>query len=113
MPTNTNCMLTKVRNMSGKTATFGFLPPHGKRLTSGEEYTFFGSPETLLGAITKKRQREAFLQALKDEVLVIVSTPAVHVYDETKDVTKVLGVNNGTVTAGDPCWGTYSSSIAG
>lgn len=36
---NTTCLETKVRNMTGKKATFGFLPPHGKTLAAGEEYT--------------------------------------------------------------------------
>jgi hypothetical protein len=110
---DSNCLQTKVRNMSGKEAFFGFLPPHGKRLSSGEEYTFFGSPEALLASVTKKRQRTAMQNALVSGKVVIVSTPAVHAYDATRDVTKTIGVTNGSVTVSDPCWGDYSSSIGG
>ena len=108
---DTNCLQTKVRNMSGNEAFFGFLPPHGKRLASGEEYTFFGSPEALLASVTKKRQRTALQNALTTGKVVLVSTPAVHAYDATLDVTKILGVTNGSVTVSEPCWGAYSSSI--
>ena len=45
---DTTCLDTKVRNMTGATTTFGFLPPHGKTLTAGQEYTFFGSLPSLL-----------------------------------------------------------------
>lgn len=108
---DSNCTLTKVRNMSGGEAFFGFLPPHGKRLKSAEEYTFFGSPETLLASITKKRHRTALQSALTTGKLVIVSTPSVIAYDATLDVSKAIGVTNGSVVAVDPCWGAYSSSI--
>jgi hypothetical protein len=106
-----NCTQTKVRNMSGGEAFFGFLPPHGKRLASGEEYSYFGSPETLFASVTKKRHRTALQNALVDGKIVIVSTPSVIAYDETKDVSKAIGVSNNSVVASDPCWGAYSSSI--
>ena len=108
---NTDCMETKVRNMSGSEAFFGFLPPHGKRLASGEEYTYFGSPETLYASITKKRHRTALQSALTAGKLVIVATPSPIAYDATLDVSKAIGVTNGSVTVSDPCWGAYSSSI--
>lgn len=107
---DTNCFKTKVRNMTGKSAVFGFLPPHGKRLAAGEEYTFFGSPSSLAAAITRKRHRQAFEDALQNGDLVVVYTPAAHVYDADLDVTKTLGVTNGSVVANEPCWGEYSSS---
>ena len=106
-----NCTETKVRNMSGGEAFFGFLPPHGKRLASGEEYSYFGSPETLYASITKKRHRTALQSALTDGKIVIVSTPSAIAYDETLDVSKAIGVTNGSVVAIDACWGAYSSSI--
>lgn len=108
---DTNCMQTKVRNMSGAEAFFGFLPPHGKRLASGEEYTYFGSPDTLYASITKKRHRTALQNALTDGKIVIVSTPSPIAYDATLDVSKAIGVNNGSASVSDPCWGAYSSSI--
>lgn len=108
---NTTCLETKVRNMTGVTATFGFLPPHGKTLTAGQEYTFFGSLPALLQAITSKRKRTAFQNALQNGDIVVVSSPTPFLYDATLDVTKTIKVDNGSVSAADPCGVAYSSSI--
>ena len=105
------CLETKVRNMSGKAAVFGFLPPHGKKLQAGGEYVFFGSATGLLQAITSKRKKEAFVKAVKAGKLVVVSTPAPLFYDEVLDVTKTIKVANNAISTADPCGITYSSSI--
>jgi hypothetical protein len=97
--------------MSGKAAVFGFLPPHGKKLAAGDEYTFFGSMTGLLQAITSKRKREAFIAAVKSGDIVVVSTPSPLFYDETLDVTKTIKVANNSISTADPCGITYSSSI--
>lgn len=108
---STTCIETKVRNMSGKTAFFGFLYPHGKKLTAGQEYTFFGSIESSLSKVTSKRKRDAFKRAIDSGKLVIVSSPSPFIYDAELDVTKSVGINNGSVTIIDPCGLAYSSSI--
>jgi hypothetical protein len=97
--------------MSGKAAVFGFLPPHGKKLAAGDEYTFFGSMTGLLQAITSKRKREAFIAAVKSGDIVVVSTPSPLFYDETLDVTKTIKVANNSISTADPCGIAYSSSI--
>lgn len=107
------CFETKVRNMTGRTAVFGFLPPHGKRLEAGEEYSFFGDFAALMSAIGSQRKRESFKTAIVAGDIAVVTTPAQHYYDETLDVTKVIDVDNGAVSVADPCWGAYSSSIDG
>ena len=108
---DTTCLDTKVRNMTGKTATFGFLPPHGKSLTAGEEYTFFGSLPSLLQSITSKRKRDSLSDAIKTGKLAVVSSPTPFLYDVTLDVTKTIKVNNGSLAVTDPCGVAYSSSI--
>ena len=114
-PTQAICHQTKVRNMTGKTAFFGFLPVRGKRLAPGEEYVFNGDLRQFYAGVTKGRHRKALLAAITgpDPALVIVSTPSQHVYDDTLDVTKILTVVNGSVTTANPCGGAYSSSIDG
>lgn len=102
---------TTVRNMSGRTRVFSFLPPHGKTLADGEEYSFPGRLSDYYTAPAKQWQYLKALEAISPTNLAIVKEPAVHCYDATKDVTKVLGVDNATVTAADPSWGAYSSSI--
>ncbi len=108
---DTTCLDTKVRNMTGATTTFGFLPPHGKTLTAGQEYTFFGSFPSLLQSITSKRKRTAFQNALQSGDIVVVSSPTPFLYDATLDVTKTIKVDNGSVSAANPCGVAYSSSI--
>lgn len=102
---------TKVRNMSGKEAFFGFLGPRGKRLAAGEEYTEDGDLRQKFAGRTQGRQRKALLAALSNGDLAIVSSPPPLFYDETLDVTKTIKVDNNTVSATDPSWGAYSSSV--
>lgn len=105
---------TKVRNTSGKTLAFSYLPPHGKSLADGEEATFDGDLLALLSSNPRfKRKLAAFKADLASGRLALVNTPAPHAFDATLDITKVIGVDNGAVVATNPSWGTYSSSIGG
>ena len=109
---NIDCVNTKVRNMSGKAAVFGFLPPHGKKLEAGEEYTFFGSVESLLSKVTSGRKRAGFTAAVQSGDLVVVSGPTPILYDATLDVSKTIALENGSLTVTDPFGVPYSSSAA-
>lgn len=109
---NIDCINTKVRNMSGHSAVFGFLPPHGKKLEAGEEYTFFGSVENLLSRITSGRKRAGFTAAVQSGDLVVVSGPTPILYDATLDVSKTIQLADGTFSPVDPFGVPYSSSAA-
>jgi len=109
---NIDCINTTVRNMSGHSAVFGFLPPHGKKLEAGEEYTFFGSVENLLSRITSGRKRAGFTAAVQSGDLVVVSGPTPILYDATLDVSKTIQLANGTFSPVDPFGVPYSSSAA-
>lgn len=102
---------TTVRNMTGREAFFGFLGPRGKRLAAGEEFLIDGDPRQNFSGVTQGRKRRALLAALAAGNLVIVKTPSPLFYDATLDVTKKLKVDNNTVSADDPSWGAYSSSV--
>jgi len=62
----TNQFSTIVRNTSGSTMTFSFLPPHGRTLTAGQEYSFAGDIQTRLGTGGRinKRKFDAFKAAI-------------------------------------------------
>jgi hypothetical protein len=106
----TACLCTTVRNVDSKEHFFGFLPPHGRRLAAGEELSFPGDIfQHIFRYTPNQRARRSLEAALRDGVMVIVNTPAVHVYDETLDNTKVLVLNAGSLAVADPCWGSYSS----
>ena len=38
-----NCLYSTVKNISGGSLKFGFLPPHGRELAAAGELTIFGN----------------------------------------------------------------------
>lgn len=106
------CLVSTVKNTSGVTKRFGFLPPHGKQLAADEEYTVFGN---ILEAVnrgvraTSARHREALETALENGDLTIVHTPAPVLEDQTTGDSKVLQLDNGSLAAVDPCWESSAS----
>ncbi len=107
----TASLTTTVRNITSRTLTFGCLP-RSKRLGPGDEYTIDGDLVAALGG--NKRKLQALHRALHvDRTLAIVKSPNVHLYDATRDETKVLSLDNGTLSVANPSWGAYSSSMDG
>lgn len=114
------CLYTTVRNVSLTEKFFGFLPPHGRRMACGDELTVWGDIQTWQSRFTPNTRHQRGLEhALVgqtkfgrtiNQALVIVSTPAVHLYDATLDVTKIIELDNSILDDVDPCWGAYSSS---
>lgn len=116
VPTTAECLYSTVRNVATTTRFFGFLPPHGRRLACGEEVTVFGNIQAWLQRFTPNdRAKRSLQEALtptdgSSRSLVIVNTPAVHLFDATLDITRILVLDNGSFATADPCWGQYSSS---
>ena len=111
----TECLYSTVRNISSAEKFFGFLPPHGRRLACGEELSIWGDIQHYLARYTPNdRGRRSLEEALAGDtpVMVLVKSPAPHLFDETLDETQILTLDNGTFVAADPCWGAYSSSAA-
>lgn len=109
---STTCLKTKVRNATGKTSYFGFLPPHGKNLDAGETYEFYGTFDTIFSKPTLRRQRDALVESLENGDLQIVNTPSPIMYDATHDEAKVLQSAGGTVTGVDVCYANASVSLS-
>lgn len=110
IPDATLCLYTTLRNTSGAAMYFGFLPPHGRTLDDGEEISVFGDVTSLFrGQPANNRAKRSFEAALDAGNLAIIKTPAVHLYDETLDQTKMLTLDNDSFAVADPCWGSYSS----
>ena len=117
MAINTNCLLTTVKNVSGGSKKFGFLPPHGRELANNEEYTFLGDPVNAVvrgERVSSKRQLDALTASLEAEDLDIISTPSPVLYDETNDSSHILKLEGGALFAVDGCWidPAVSSSVA-
>lgn len=107
---NTDCLYTTVKNVSGKERVFGFLGERGKRLLANETFTQRGDLVAKLGAQTSARRFKALERSLLAGSLEIVKTPAVHLYDDTDDVVRMLVLDNGVLGFADPCWASSGSS---
>lgn len=85
---------TTVRNVSGKTLPFSFLP-RGKALANNAEVTFLGSIDQHL---TNRRKRTSFENAIKNSLIIVTAGPA-----EAQVI--LCAVDNTTVLAkGDMVW---------
>lgn len=110
---NMECLYSTVKNVSGKAKTFGFLPPHGRKLAANEEFTAFGDIRQAIASLREggrnaaQRDIVAFEAAVERGDLEIVSTPSPVLEDGTTGASKMLSLDNGTLATADPCW--YSS----
>ena len=113
MTMDTSCLYSTVKNASGGTRTFGFLPPHGRTLANNEEFTVFGDIRHSLGGnqgrerSVQRRAHIAFEAAVESGELEIINTPSMIIKDVDDDSSKMIQVDNGALSAVDPCW--YSS----
>jgi hypothetical protein len=104
----TTCLQTKIRNTSGAEKSFSFIPPHGRRLTAGEEVSIDGD---IWDKLKTKRALDALKAAIDRGDIVLVESPFERHYDATLDKVSVISIDNDTVAAADPCEGAWSSSI--
>jgi hypothetical protein len=105
MPTTSSDLYTTVKNVSGKTLTFGFLGAHGKTLANNATYTVPGDLVTKLGAQRSQRKFKALERALTNNLLDIVKSPSVYLLSETGSVTKELAMNSGSqLGTSNPSW---------
>lgn len=107
---DTSCLYSTVKNISGGTMVFGFLPPHGRELANNEEFTVFGDIRGMLGGnagaepAVHRRSQIAFEAAIEAGYLEVLSTPASIYFDVTGDAPKIIKVDDGAVEVADPCW---------
>lgn len=118
MAQDTDCLVSTIKNTSGGTLRLSCLPPHGRTLTSNEEYTVDGDIIAAIRAkfggdyAASKRAVDAFTALLRDGSLELIKTPAPILYDPTLDKTQQLKLDNGVLYSADPCWLATSSSYA-
>lgn len=106
----TNCLYSTVKNTSGGSRVFSFLPPHGRTLANNEELTLFGDIRAAVGGnqgaeySVRRRGMAGLEAAIASGDLQILETPAQLLVDTVTGATKMLAINNGTVNDVDPCW---------
>lgn len=102
------CLYSTVRNKSGVAKTFGFLPPHGRKLAHGEEFNVFGQITQAVIRFERTEGRRniiAFETALQRGDIEILETPNVILRDENNpDTIKMLIMRGTTLGIADPCW---------
>jgi hypothetical protein len=100
------CLQTVVQNTSGHERSFGYLPPHGKRLGVDEIVEIDGNLFDRINARggPAKRMMDSLKRDIANGVIKIISTPGALVQDATTGNTKILGLDNSVVTVNDPCW---------
>lgn len=108
MPLDTSCLYSTVRNTSGTEKTFGFLPPHGRKLAANEEFTVFGDIKQAIIPFERagaRRNITAFEAALRRGDIEIINTPGVILEDDSNPgSTLMLRLRNGTLGTTSPCW---------
>ena len=102
------CLYSTVKNISGGTLKFGFLPPHGRELADDGTFTVFGN---VLDAVangfdraTSQRSVKALENAIDNQKLEISNTPAPILQDATLADGFMIVLDNGTLSVDDPCW---------
>ncbi len=115
MSQHLGCLNTVVRNISGTSRFYAYLPPHGRRLADGEEMSI---PGNLLPWMNKSnvnmRHLRGFAADLEDCRIAILQSPEQHVHvtgeagdlDVRRTVTihRDPSTNEDVVVAVEPCW---------
>lgn len=115
MPLDTTCLYSTVKCKVVGGRTFGFLPPHGRRLAYNEELVVFGDIKQAVIKFERTEARRsiiAFERALQRGDLEIVNTPNVILTDDANPgaQSQMLRLHNGTLGVIDPCWRTSTSN---
>lgn len=107
-----SCLFSTVKNTSGGSRVFGFLPPHGVQLAADEAYTVFGNILEAIGRgdrPTDERQRQALQNAVDAGDIEILSTPSIVLTDTVSGDVMTVALTSGSLVAVDPCWNTSDS----
>jgi hypothetical protein len=102
MPTpSSDSLLTTLKNTSGIEGSFGYVPPHGRRLAPNETITVFGN---IADRVARKGER--YVKALERDLergdITILSTPS-PVFNQA-GAPKVISDTAGTLGVVDPSW---------
>lgn len=102
IPAEVQCLCSVIKNKTTKEVWF-LLPWHGTTLGPNEQYVVVGDINTWYQR-KRYRTRDAFLKAILNDVIEVVSLPNPHVTNGT--VTKMLTLDaTGTaVSVTNPCW---------
>lgn len=104
---DTSCLKTVLVNTSGKRMRFPFIGAHGGILDNGQEYTADGDLYSVVMGPeigVQHRRLASFISAVANGLIQVKSSPSPFFFDSTAQATKVIKVNNNTVSAAAPCY---------
>lgn len=105
-----------VKNTSGRTMRFGFLPPHGVRLAPDEELTLYGDIRAAISRgdpATDRRYHQAFKDALDRGDLQVTATPSQVLSDPDTGNVHTISVQGGALAISGAPWDESASLDAG
>ena len=113
MAITTTALYTIVKNTSGVAKTFGFLPPHGRRLAANATKMVQGDIRVAVangcgGPGGNARNLLALEKALDDGDLTIISSPSPVLCDTVTGASVILKVTSGTLGVEAP---DYADSV--
>jgi hypothetical protein len=107
-----SCLYTSIKNVSGASYNANWLQ-RGKVLAAGDCLTLFGDISDYAfddrGRINQ-RFVTALNNALTNNQLEIISSPAPILFDATLTKVKYLKLDNNVLTTTDPCYGSYTGA---
>ena len=92
----TNRHVTVLRNTSGASRYFGYIPPHGRTLANGDDVQFQGDIYEILGRPGYKLALTSFLNDITAKRIEVLQTPTVVAWDATAGKAAELIVDNGS-----------------
>jgi hypothetical protein len=112
-----SALYSTVKNTSGTSKIFGFLPPHGRRLADNEEFTVYGDIRQAIansqrgGRAESRRDIMAFEAAMQRGDIEVVHTPAPILQDEDTGDVAMLELEGGVLHTTAPCWGVSEQDV--
>lgn len=104
---STECLFSTIKNISGSTKFYDFLPPYGRELDDEEEFTFIGDPVNAVvrgKRTSSQRYINGLEQAIANQQIEIIKTPNPILYDATAEESQMLSLDDETLGVVDPCW---------
>ena len=108
---NLDCLFSTVRCIAATGQNFTFLPPHGKFMTPGEEYSMFGHVQAAIQTEApggNARKISGFLSAVNDGLIEIVSNPN-PILENGLGQAKIVRIDRANnLSLSEPCWESLS-----
>lgn len=102
--------VTVLRNTSGSTQYFGYIPPYGVSLTNGQDVEVPGNIFDYFADPKHKVKRAAFDADVTAANITVLQLPSPRLWDATIGRVSELTIDNGSVVVVDAYEGSYGGS---